>query len=376
MTWTPDAAVGLDYLPASRHAPGAGRYARELVRALVARADAPSLRLLEFGRAPAVMDDDALGLDPTVIRVRRALPRRLLHGSLARAGWTIDRWAGRCALFHHVVEPRPPTSRRVRATAALAEWDATTDWRARLAGLDGVFAFTRSGAEAIVASGAIDAERVVVTPVGCDHWRRDAAFVERPEEPPIFLVLGAPRPERHPEAILAAFETLRGRGLEARLVFVGAGAEQPGVRAFAGRLSASRHGDAVRWETPDERTIAGLVARAATLVHLHAAEATPVTALEAWSFGLSVVGSDVPAFREALGDDFEDVPHDVVAAAEGGSPEPLADRLAAALASGVDARARRERAERAGAWTWDRCAAATIDGWRRIAELPPRPFAP
>lgn len=362
--------VAIDYLAASRHAPGAGRYARELVRALVARDDAPPLRLLEFGRAPQRVPEAALGLgDADVERVRRALPRRLLSGTLARLGLTADRWAGGCALFHHVVEPRPPTSRGVVKSGAIAEWDASTDWPARLAGLDGVFAFTRSTADAIVASGALSDERVVVAPVGCDHWRRDEAFRDRPDDPPTLLVLGAPRPARRPDAVLAAFETLRDRGLDARLVIVGA--ERADVAPFVARLAGSRHADAVRWEPPDEATVAGHVARCATLVHVHAAEATPVTALEACSFGLAVVGSDVPAFAEALGDELHVAHDEAVDAAAGGAPDALADVLAAALARGCDAEGRRRRAELAAGWTWDRCAAATAAGWRRLVELGP-----
>ena len=42
--------VGIDYLQAVSHAPGVGRYAREMVRALVRQANCPDLRLFEWGR--------------------------------------------------------------------------------------------------------------------------------------------------------------------------------------------------------------------------------------------------------------------------------------------------------------------------------------
>ena len=41
--------VGIDYWTAPTHAPGVGRYVRELVRALARRPDAPELALLELG---------------------------------------------------------------------------------------------------------------------------------------------------------------------------------------------------------------------------------------------------------------------------------------------------------------------------------------
>jgi len=54
--------VGIDYLPAVTHAPGAGRYARELVRALLRLEDRPEIALYEVGRAERTVEERALGL--------------------------------------------------------------------------------------------------------------------------------------------------------------------------------------------------------------------------------------------------------------------------------------------------------------------------
>ena len=95
--------VGLDYLPAVTHAPGAGRYARELVRALV-RLEEPAgldLRLLQLGGARATIGEPALGLAGARVRPRLRrlrLPRRLA----ARIGLTPERLLGRLDLFHRV----------------------------------------------------------------------------------------------------------------------------------------------------------------------------------------------------------------------------------------------------------------------------------
>ena len=65
------ARIGLDYWPATTHAPGIGRYARELVRALVQRAEAPYLCLFDAGPGPRTVPEDALGLPSGSQRVRR-----------------------------------------------------------------------------------------------------------------------------------------------------------------------------------------------------------------------------------------------------------------------------------------------------------------
>ena len=54
--------VGLDLWPATTHAPGAGRYARELVRALARLTAPPRLSLLDVGPG-ARIQASGLGLD-------------------------------------------------------------------------------------------------------------------------------------------------------------------------------------------------------------------------------------------------------------------------------------------------------------------------
>lgn len=79
-------SIALDYTAAAGHAPGVGRYTRELVRALVREPGPPlsRLRLVEVGRAPRPMAGAPLGLEgpevlqPTEHRMLR-LPRRLLE---------------------------------------------------------------------------------------------------------------------------------------------------------------------------------------------------------------------------------------------------------------------------------------------------------
>ncbi|MCB9899140.1 MAG: hypothetical protein H6825_14140, partial [Planctomycetes bacterium] len=111
--------MAVEYGPARTHAPGVGRYARELVRALVRRRDAPRLLLLETGRAPRAVPESALGLAAApaglVTCVRSRLPERAL-AALARLGQPLERRAGGCDLVQRVRAFAPCV---VRAPAVL-----------------------------------------------------------------------------------------------------------------------------------------------------------------------------------------------------------------------------------------------------------------
>ena len=80
-------SIALDYTAGPGHAPGVGRYVRELVRALVRlpEGDGLPLELLEVGRAPRPMEGAPLGLDdapesgPAFKRRQTRLPLSLIH---------------------------------------------------------------------------------------------------------------------------------------------------------------------------------------------------------------------------------------------------------------------------------------------------------
>ena len=342
--------LGVDYLPASRHAPGIGRYARELVRALVTQPGDHELRLLEFGRGPAVVDERALGLHAASCPVRRSrwpLPRRLL-------GWPgADTLLGGVDLFHHVLVP-PPAVRRARQSLTLSELPPPEHAEV-IRALDAVFVFSRWAADELQRGIGVDAARVHVLPVGCDHWRRelgDAAGPAAAAVPPTILVLGAPRTARHPALIVEAWRLLRERGLECRLRFLGGRGEALPV-TDDGTLTHA---------LPGEPALPAELAAASLLVHLSEVEATAVTPLEAFSFGLPVVANDLPAFREALDDEATLCPLDELRA----SPSRLADALAEALAGAGDEPARARREAVAAQFTWAAHARAALAGWRGL----------
>ena len=180
---------------------------------------------------------------------------------------------------------------------------------------------------------------------------------------PLVLALGRTDRARGPLALLAAFEHLRARGVEARLVWCG----RPGDAAEELRVTWKRsrwRADLLWIESPIERDLPALVASAAVLVHLSRQEWTPVTPLEGAAFGAALLASPLPAFREALGDEPFWVEGDPATLA----PDLLAEALEEALGSGLDARARQRRWTLAAPFTWARHAERTAGLWERIRE--------
>jgi glycosyltransferase involved in cell wall biosynthesis len=358
--------VGLDLWPATTHAPGAGRYARELVRAVARLPAPPRLALLDVGPGPRA-HAAGLGLEQLPAgwrRVEADVPRRAL-GALAALGLAAERLLGGCALFHRVLPGEPPLGKlpRVQPLAELPPPGSAAE-RALTRGLEGptdVVVFSSAARDEVLRRFALDGDRVHRLDVGCDHWLRDAQTSDAPAGPPLVLVLGRVDAARGPLSLLAAFELLRARGQEARLVWCG----RPGdtTAAWRAALERSPFRADVRWiEAPIERDLPALVASAAVLVHLAREEWTPVTLLEGAAFGAALLASPLPAFQEALGA----APRWVAGEPSSLAPEQLCQALGDALASGLDAGARRDRRARAAPFTWARHAAATAALWDRI----------
>lgn len=359
--------IGIDYTAAVGHAPGVGRYARELVRALVRLpdADARPLVLVEVGRGPTPLEGAPLGLDGAphparVVRRRLRLPRRIIS-RMPGAGALISRG---CRLFHRVAPESPPIG-PTPFTLAVAEFPpagtaGTAASRALSAAAQtaaGLFVFSADARERLVRDHGAPRDRVHQLPVGTEHWERalESPVPLRPTRD--ILVLGALRRARAPLDVLRGFEALRARGAHARLLLVG----RPGdaAEAFRHALGASSVREHVRWiEEPDEARMPRCVGGSAVLLHLAADEATPVTPLEALRMGLPVVASPLPAFREALGDAGRWV--------DGGDAAAVGLALAGALEAGDDSTTRSALRDRAAPYTWRASAEAHARAWDSI----------
>lgn len=374
MSTLPGTRIAIDYTAGPGHAPGVGRYVRELVRALVRlpAQDAYPLELLEVGRAPRPMEGPPLGLadapatGPGFQRRIARLPRRFIGlGSrvpaLARA---VIGPSKNAALLHRVIPDWPPVG-SVPFSMAVAEFpkaDSPADeiqaqaCRRAL----GVFVFSRDAAERVEFRYGVDSESIYQVPVGSEHWERDLAAEVQPRASRDILILGAIRRARFPLEALAAFGVLLDRGEAARLLVCG----RPGDAAHAFRQGLSelesKHGQGhVRWlDEPDEAQMPGCVAGATVLLHLAEDEASPVTPLEATRMGLPVVASALPAFQEVLKSNARFV--------HANDPAEVADALAIALKEGSNPPNRKALQEVAAPFTWAASASAHGAGWKRM----------
>lgn len=366
----PDLSLAVDYTPAAGHAPGKGRYVRELVRALVREATPGlrRLRLVEIGRAPRPMAGAALGLQgPGVLHHpehrQLRLPRRAV-ALAARIHPSAARWiGGGCQVFHRS-EPAWPPAETEAQTLAVAEFPTAGGpgapaFEDAVRGAGGLLVFSREAANRLTRSFGAPPSKIFQVPVGTDHWERDLPSL--PERRPTrdVLVLGAVRRSRQPVAALRAFEALRQRGSTSRLLLVG----RPGDAAeeFRAALRSSTAAPHVRWiEAPDEARMPACVAGAQVLLHLTEDEATPVTPLEAGRHGLGVVASPTPAFREALGSAARFVDAD--------DPAGVAAALEDVLEQAEDPRLREGWIRNAAPFTWQACAVAHVAAWKTILQ--------
>ena len=366
--------VGLDYLPGTTHFPGVGRYARELVRALVQVPDAPSLKLLEWGGERPAIGEPHLGLVGALQRPTRRripLPRRAADALFRFTGAGVDRWLGGVDLFHRIFPHWPPVSRAVQLqpVGELPPLDSREGelLRAQLAGLDHFLVFSEHARVALTDGFGFGSARVHRVPIGSDQWRRELAELPPRSDPPVILVLGATRAIRRHGAILRAFEELRRTHPGARLRLLGA--EGDATREFEAQLAASPARDAVEWRRePDEAAMPGEMAHASLLVHLTEHEESAVTPLEAMSFGTPVLATRLPAFEEALGDAADLVDNDGAVA----DPAEFARSMARGLETAGDRAACEAREELARRHTWAVNARATVEVWGAVIGTVPR----
>ena len=351
--------IGIDYLPALTHAPGIGRYSRELVRALAPLAPRPELRLFAIGGGARCFGEVELGLEGArnLCLVDRRWPRRAVR-ALGRLGLGAERWLGGVDLFHALLPDYPPLTGTPR-TLAVAELppegsDADRILAAACRGSLAVIVFSRYYRRRVAERYDLDPGSLHFTPVGCEHWARVELPPEPPPPRPRILTLGAVRHARRPLLVLSAFEILRRGGIDAELWIVGRAADAAGSLRAA--LAASPHRQAVRWiEEPREAEMPRLMARSSLLLHLAVEEGSPVTPLEAFRAGKPVVAEDLPAFREALGELAEWI-------APPGDPLAVAEALARTL-SRSDPAGAKERVARARSFTWEATARATLSAW-------------
>jgi glycosyltransferase involved in cell wall biosynthesis len=335
----------------------------------------PEVALYDVGRAERTVPQSALGLtpgDPRVHRLQADASRSRLRWSPRKRSRCADLALGGVDVFHHTSRVLPPIAKAAQ-TIAVAEIPARGSPEERLlaralARADGAIVFGPSCAKRLEVHYGFPRERVHAVAVGCEHWRRDLPSPPEREEIPRVLALGALRAGRRTLRLLKAFERLVDGGVTAHLHLVGGAGEED--RDFT-RLSAASHVALriVRQTALPEGELAALVARSSVLVHLVEDAETPVTPLEAFSFGTPVVASRLPVFETALGGLAELVDNEKVDRAS----DFLTDAIAAAIRSARDGKACAARRLHAESFSWARNARETLAAWETV--LARRPAA-
>lgn len=314
--------VVIDWHPARTHAPGSGRYLRELTRALAEVAGREDeLVRLDWGRgADAELPADAHGAATSLRLVRRAWPRRWSGwcdalgsgpGSVARGG------------IVHTARPDLAGRRSTRASLAVAELPrdpaVLAAWRRRAQAAELLFVFSPVWRERVARTLGADIERVHAVPVGCEHWARHLGTP--PERGQDLLILGARTSDGGHLELARAARELRRQGWPGRLVCAG----RPGSADGALRAEDPR-ADWLVLSTPAEAELPRLVAAAGALVHLVPDPGTPVTPLEGLALGTPVLCRRSAVLEAALGQTAE-----WCADEEMEAPVELAAKLAGAL---------------------------------------------
>ena len=210
----------------------------------------------------------------------------------------------------------------------------------------------------------VDAERIVVTPLGVDER---FAPGEVPEEllaglgidGPYVMTVGTLQPRKNIESAIRAFEQLARAGVEHRLVVVGArGWRDEQLLAMVAASPVAERIVLVGRISDDE--MIGLQRGADLFVFPSLYEGFGIPPLEAMACGTPVVSSDRTSLPEVVGDAGVLVdPTDVPALADAiagviGSPEQGADLSRRGLA-------------RAAGFTWARCVDQTVAAYRGAA---------
>ncbi|MFT5831294.1 MAG: glycosyltransferase involved in cell wall biosynthesis [Bacteroidia bacterium] len=388
--------VALDYFAAATHGAGIGRYGREFVRALVREQACPDLRLLAWGRG-AELGAEALGLrgadvvrEPRRVNVR--LPKRTADWFHTATGKGAESVCGDVQIFHRsaVFEPRlgRTKSKRPLMVQPLLELppvgsDAESRLRSALGEMDAILCGSRAGAAEAAQRLGVPASKLHAVTTGADHWLRYAQPKTCAEleaaGPPRLLALGAISKMRQPRAVLAAFEVLVDEARFPGITLTFAGHPGDDASAFQAALACSPAASQVTWiQIPVEADFPQLVSSASVLVHLSEGELSPITPLEAITFGTAVVASDLPAFREVLtsipgAELLPAGPRQTASAssqrasAASQDPEQLAQAIERAIESAFHSESRAARIQAASAHTWCANAKETLAIWQKLA---------
>jgi glycosyltransferase involved in cell wall biosynthesis len=357
---------------------GVETYLRELCRALLARPDAPQLTVLlnPAGYDRLAAEDWASGAE--LVRCEqlgRAGVRAI--SELTALGAVVDRRGA--DVVHSVAMTGPLLTRRAARVVTIPDtvwithpedtvthrmWRTVVPWVTRRA--DRVIAISGASGAEVRANLGVDAARLDVIPLGFGT----AAGAVAPTPPaalrerlglgpgPIVLNVGQKKPHRNLERLVSAMVAVRERVPDAQLVLPGPpNAEaQDALRAHAAR--AGLDGAVTIPGFVESEDLEGLYAAATAFVLPSLIEGFGLPVLEAMARGLPVACTRDSAPGEVAGD-------------AGLLLDPTSEaEIADATVRLLTDPALRERLSAAGraraaSFSWERCAAETLDSYRR-----------
>jgi glycosyltransferase involved in cell wall biosynthesis len=362
--------IGLNLVFLVEGSGGAGRYALELLPALLAVAPEAKVTAFVNRDAPSALFDREWsdGVDWVRLPLGIAGKAHLAAQMTVVPGIAARR---RLDVLHSLANIGPLVTPRVARVVTLldviwlhqgADWESGAAARgfASLSRLcarnaDRVLTISESAKNDIVSSLGLDPAKVDVAPLGV-----------RPQQPrrelpgdPVVLCVAQKRPYKNLGTLIRAVAELEE---PARLVLVGAPTpHEQELKALAAELGVAGRVDFRGWVSEEELESLYRDARCFVLPSLIEGFGLPV--LEAMARGVPVACSNRPALPEVAGDAgllFD--PEDQRAVTDAVGRLLRDDELARALAErGV---------ERAAQLTWERTARATLDSYRKAARAP------
>lgn len=376
--------IGIDYRPAMLQFAGIARYGRMLAKAVAKEMGAEdSLKLFAYSwarpRIPAELWDLRA---PRVRLYRNRIPGRAILLANQWFGRGADDWIGGCDVFHRTDFVRLPVRKaKIVATIFDASFAVDESFHGEAASRNlmkvtkqlieesaVILAPSEFAAGDIIIRCGAPMEKVVVTPLGMDHFPHLPMTKEPPHPVPYILTLGTVEPRKNHLRCLRVFEKLVSAGYKHSWVVAGKRGWLSDDFYKALDASPARSKIILDEDVPEHR-LANLVKHSSIVLYPSLYEGFGLPPLEAQALGVPTVTSAVSSMPEVCGDaaaycDPEDINSIFDATREVLDNSAYCKQL---IDGGL------ENAKR---YTWSVAAKATIQAYRRALRPPPaRPFS-